>query len=530
MSEKETTIVKLTESNWLTWRDLMLSLLKFKEVDSCLEVADPVPADKVKKAMACSFFMKKNISPSLYYVIRNEGHPKKIWMALEAHFGLSSRAHKRNLKRNLKEIDIRQVSYNVDEYLRMKADAIDALIAVDVSIDEQDMCDSILEGLENDYRFSDFIFFHGAQDSKDYMSLINRIREYTQSKAFTRKYKKKGFKTQNEANLANGKFNKKKTNNYHCNFCEKDGHTEDYCFSNPASPKFKGAKNKKNVSFANLKTNVSMNCYQAEVSNSASSTYDIVVDSGATSHFFGNPAVFIQMKPCKEYLTTPAGQLPITHIGEVQIETSFANITLTNVKFCPSLSTNLVSLSKIEEHGAEYKKMRSGRFLCHNGKAIERLKIENGLLKFETNFLKDAGEALNVHQSMGHISFEKARHLSIDVNHKDFYPCAICDETKSPRNVPKRITPKPHRHVYELMHSDVCQMPVKSIDGYLYFSSFIDDASRYAHVILLKQKTDIYVGFESLLESGKQALLPCDQTKDKNIWQKSSVQSVYRTR
>ena len=259
----------------------MLALLKFKEVDSCLKLVDSIPPDKKKKAMACSFYIKKNISASLYYVIRNEDHPKKIWQALEAHFGMSSRAHIRNLKRTLKEIDIRNTSFNVAEYLRLKADAIDALIAVDVEVNDQDMCDSILEGLENDYRFSDFIFFHGSQEAKDYMDLINRIREYTQSKAFTRKYKKNHFKNKNEANFTQGKSTKKKKNNYHCCFCNKDGHSDDYCFVNPASPKYKGEEKIK-------KKHVSMNCVQDLSQANASSYRDVVVDSGATSHFFGN--------------------------------------------------------------------------------------------------------------------------------------------------------------------------------------------------------------------------------------------------
>jgi transposase InsO family protein len=66
------------------------------------------------------------------------------------------------------------------------------------------------------------------------------------------------------------------------------------------------------------------------------------------------------------------------------------------------------------------------------------------------------------------------------------------------------------------MHSDIYQIPVNSIDGCLYCASFLDDASRYAHVILLKHKTDIYTAFESLLDSGdiSTAALRSDQGRE----------------
>ena len=49
--------------------------------------------------------------------------------------------------------------------------------------------------------------------------------------------------------------------------------------------------------------------------------------------------------------------------------------------------------------------------------------------------------------------------------------------------------------VLELVHTDVCVMPVSSRDGHRYFVSFIDDYSRYAMIYLLRKKSEAMRAF-----------------------------------
>jgi hypothetical protein len=396
--------------------------------------------------MECSYYLKKNIGPNLYYIVRNESHPTKIWNALEKHFGLSSKIHKRNIKRQLREITIQSLHFDIELYLSKKADAIDALIAADMTVDDEEMCDLILEGLEKDYRFSDFIFFHSSKEQADYISLINHIREYSQSKAFGSKYKTKNFRSKNEVNYTNSHRSVNKSR--HCEFCKKKGHTVEYCFKNPKSKNFKGKKDD-----SSMITNESGKSvvFYTPTEEFECKKNEIILDSGASSHFFGNRNVFLSMTPVDEYLSTSGSTLRITHIGDVLIKTRYKDVILRNVKFCPELKTNLVSMIQLEEKGVSYSRDKNARTLKYKGEIVEDLYTIHGLLKFKTTISRDS-LYYNVHQSLGHISLEKAKHLSINLKHEEFYPCSICIETKSTRKTPNRERDKPHRHLYEVLH------------------------------------------------------------------------------
>ena len=51
-------------------------------------------------------------------------------------------------------------------------------------------------------------------------------------------------------------------------------------------------------------------------------------------------------------------------------------------------------------------------------------------------------------------------------------------------------------NLLDLVHSDVCSMPTKSMGGALYFISFVDDYSRKLWVYLLKSKDEAFVAFK----------------------------------
>lgn len=67
------------------------------------------------------------------------------------------------------------------------------------------------------------------------------------------------------------------------------------------------------------------------------------------------------------------------------------------------------------------------------------------------------------------------------------YPFDVCGATGSAQNVPRRTFRKPHWHLYELLPSDICEMPVISVDGNKYLGFFVTDSSRYSHVVMLRK-------------------------------------------
>jgi hypothetical protein len=74
--------------------------------------------------------------------------------------------------------------------------------------------------------------------------------------------------------------------------------------------------------------------------------------------------------------------------------------------------------------------------------------------------------------------------------------CNRCAKGKNIKNpFPKRDNKE--KGVLELIHSNVCgPMPSTSINGYVYYVSFIDDYSHKTWVYFLKSKDKVFIKFK----------------------------------
>jgi transposase InsO family protein len=478
---------------------MMMSLLKYKGVSEFIEMKDDED-DSIEEATQCTFLLKRNISNTMYYLVRNLTNPGVIWRTLERHFGSQSRAWIRNKKRELLNVTIESCSYDVDQYLQKKADAIDELVAVDVNIEDQELADSILQGLETDYRFSDFIFFYEAQVQTDYMDLIARITEYSSSTTFQRKYgRKRNTKSKTKASLHLAQnANLKKKKRIRCGYCNKRGHTVAQCFKKQRDNEDDGKDLVLHLNYT-----------------SDEDGDKILLDSGATNHFFGSRIYFTNIEDYDGEVNTANGKISIVGIGDIRLQTTHRTVIIKNVFYSPDLKVNLLSMVKLEEKGVRYKCENGCRYLIHeeNLLKIADIAVRRSLLML---VLKDeVMEVNNLHSSLGHLSQDKIKHLSFDINDSMEYPCDVCRASKGTRRTPKRKSGT-HRHPYELVHSDICELPLRSIDGFSYFVSFIDDASRYAHLILMTKKSDVYEAFRRLLDEDEIVLgiLRTDQGRE----------------
>lgn len=79
-----------------------------------------------------------------------------------------------------------------------------------------------------------------------------------------------------------------------------------------------------------------------------------IPDSGATSHMSGDPGILTQMQTYSgsDNITIGNGtSLPISHIGEVPVNTVYGPLILSNVLHVPDMKKNLLSISHfIEDH------------------------------------------------------------------------------------------------------------------------------------------------------------------------------------
>ena len=145
-------------------------------------------------------------------------------------------------------------------------------------------------------------------------------------------------------------------------------------------------------------------------------------------------------------------------------------MTTHNVLLIPKLTVNVVSLIKLEGKGVRYSVDNGIRSFKINSSTLGRLNILSNLKLLELvsnrcalstkNHSHSTQDCQDIHSSPGQLSYDKTKHLKININLGFDYPCDVCNATKSTRNASRRKFRNPHRHLYELIYSDICEVPI----------------------------------------------------------------------
>lgn len=119
-----------------------------------------------------------------------------------------------------------------------------------------------------------------------------------------------------------------------------------------------------------------------------------------------------------------------------------------------------------------------------------------------------------LHDILGHASEDRIHEL---VKHNPdirlepgskLLSCEVCGQAKHHR-APIAKGPAPRAtKPGEVIHSDICgPMSTQTFSGKRYFVSFVDDFTRYAHVALMRKKSEVPAKFQAFLQ-----MLPSDRT------------------
>lgn len=122
-------------------------------------------------------------------------------------------------------------------------------------------------------------------------------------------------------------------------------------------------------------------------------------------------------------------------------------------------------------------------------------------------FAQDAKQhPLHIRSSLGHLAQGNVELFRLRTNLKLSYPCDDGSAVETTQNVPKRNFQNPHRHLCELLHSDIFEMAVCSYNGFKYFALLVYDNLGYSHLVLLHKQPDIYRGFSAGIDEGSIAI------------------------
>ena len=178
----------------------------------------------------------------------------------------------------------------------------------------------------------------------------------------------------------------------------------------------------------------------------------------------------------------------------------------------PSLSYNLVSVSKAAERGKDAKFDQDGcKIVSKSGRIVARAHRRGSLYYLDcraaervTITQQSPNQTTLWHRRFGHLSGQALHKLSRDKlvhgldctlsDQVDF--CEACVNGKHKRAPFKSRSSKSTKPL-ELVHSDVCgKMNTPSLGGGEYFLTFIDDYTHYTWVYVLKRKSEVFDKFQ----------------------------------
>lgn len=502
MSDKNINIEKLKGStNYHTWSFAMENVLIYKDFEKCI-IADETKREKdVGKLKNAKALLSLNIDSSLYIHIQTCKTAYEIWKKLKDLFDDKGLSRKINLLRSLTQSRLESFAC-MQDYLNHIVDHCNKLNGIGFTISNDWSVAITLGGLTE--KFHSMIMNIETSDTTiQFDSLIAKLLDYQEEG------------TSGEALFTKNKFNQNANKNQNANNNQN---------ANKKKPKCKTCT-KRHFGVCRQKegTHTAKSAFDAFVAFHSeakqNSEDDWYVDSGASAHMTPNAATLSETKSIKvnDISAANGDGMRVKSVGDTLLKVDDNNIVANNVLHVPTLSVNLLSVSKIVEHGNTVLFTRDGCIIKNqNGAVIAKCKAENGVYKLKAKtgsclLTKRSESAYDWHRRLGHLNFDAMTKMKNGVvsglnfggDDTEIRNCETCARGKLAR-LPFKRSKSESKEILELIHSDIVgPMEVESIGRAKLLITFVDDFSRRVFVYFTRQKSDafdIFRNFKAMIE------------------------------
>lgn len=516
-------ITKLTRHNYKTWAfDIRLELeeLELWNITSDDDaVFETLSTENKRKAFR---LMARSISDDIKNDILDITCPRELWRKLSSRFQPKTRLRRLQASKSLYSAKMNVVE-DMETYInRVFGYASEVVKAGSEKICDEQVCNVLVNGLPEDY--------------ETLVSMICTFKddEYTPEKLETLllgEYKRKQGKKEEQLTDQNSSVllaSRETRGKFKCHYCKEEGHIIKFCPVLLAKRKSDWKKKEEGV-----QGQTSMLCFSAAwdmVTNNA-----WLIDSGASSHFTPNRkdfSVYEELKTPQMVKLASNLSCEIVGIGTVNIVSRMRNgefpISFKQVYHVPDFHCRLLSIARIEMAG--FKVVIQGgacRVFRGNDILIEARRNNGNMYVFQ-NFefvqsalLSSVEVEVNWHKRLGHINNDLISRMCKrgSVRGLDEIPsdckvvnCEPCLKGKNARQPFPKVSHFKTYDVLELIHSDVCSLPVESNSKFKYFVSFIDDFSKRAMVYFMRQKSEVlscFRKFKMLCENQTGKTIKC---------------------
>ncbi|KAJ9547961.1 hypothetical protein OSB04_020504 [Centaurea solstitialis] len=557
--------LKLTPSNYLSWKVQFQTLLTGYDLLGYIDGSKPCPSSTVttnNEAVpnpAYSLWVRQDqlilnalissLSPSLISFVARAKTSHEAWTSLANTYAKPTRGRIKQVKSLLKNPT--QGTMTITEFLHSIKARADELAILGSPMDEEDLTEKILDGLNHDYKelvravqardtcisfdeLHEKLLSFGASlstNSKSAIPLPITVNPTHTSNSNGRPYKNFNYRPNTPSPARNtpsptGNTNWRPShNNFNrppprtnrppprpyqgfCQICGIQGHTAKRCSSFQLVPMPSSATN-----------NNPPRAWQPQAhyaANMVTDTSPWLLDSGASHHVttdLNNLSLHAPYVGSDDVMIGDGTGLSISHTGSASLSTPTTKFSLNDVLCVPSMKKNLISVSKFcitNNTSVEFlpfsylvKDLRTGTTLL-TGNA------KDGVYEWPPTqpksspilaFSQVKTTSTNWHHRLGHPAYSILNHM-ISYFQLEFssplskeFSCNACLSNKSHKlsfSVSSLTSTKP----LEIIFSDVWTSPVVSQDGFKYYVIFVDHFTKYIWFYPLQRKSDVHEVFK----------------------------------
>ena len=538
-------VEKLTGDNYHSWKFNMKMYLIGKDLWEIVTGTEMQNADasaeeerkyRRRENMALATVCL-SISTNLQIYVRSCKTAKDAWDSLAKHFEQKTLSRKIFYRRKLYSARM-QKGTGMVEHINYIKTLSEHLEAVEDPIEEKDLVIILISSLPEDYNYLITALETIAEEKLTWDYVRDRL-IYEADKIKSGPAEK--TETFSDA-LFTRKSDQRKFNdlkNFKCHYCQKRGHFARDCFKKKADTKKSqnvGHKEhifKKEAQSGNFVRNEddnnggNSNPDVALAAKAESAKENWWIDSGASKHMTPKKTSLVNFQ---KFLTPSQVKLADNSIlysygkGDVYLTVydgaEKVNVVLKDVLYVPKLQNKLLSLASMTEKGASVEfKGKSCKITIDNksysiGHKHGKLYKLNLVPEGETSYLgiAEPENSLSLwHLRYGHLGYDNIKLLSskamvdgMTINLKEEFDRNECEGCAMGK-MHRKPFPKKSQHrstqPLQLIHSDICgPMNVKSVGGSRYFVTFIDDFSRFTHVYMIQNKSEVLDKFQEFVQ------------------------------
>ena len=457
------------ESNYRIWAERTKMLLLERDL---LEALYPTEELKVEEYQNLDKFamiiIKGTISDQELLNVLHFKTAKEIWEYLERKYSRSDPISIMNLLREI--YSVRKGSRSVTNYLhhvRQLVTQLNSVAQPSDRISDTQLMVIIMLGLPEEY--SSFVTAISLRDPGHPLSFAEFERNLLSAEQLSSEQRPTISVTTNR-----------------CGRCKRHGHKAKNC-----KEKAKYCKFHKSTSHS---TSECRTRPQASVNAVGPST---MIDSGASHSCISDKSLFSSYSATNMSLFLADGKTRIVAKGTGTARIPDTPISIPGALHTPGIPTNLISVADLTDAGYQVDFLSHSCKILQNGQSICEIPRSGKL------YLASAVDSETLHRRFGHLSDGQLRLLLSGkmydgklppLQEQPCDPCAIANHRRKPfKSRPGTRAKK----VLDIVHTDLWGPLSVPSQGFRYFASFIDDATRYSYVTFLQNKSDLLDAFKS---------------------------------